>query len=273
MRQGRVRALLLAAGLGTRLRPLTDQWPKCLMPIGKYPLLGYWLNTLRSNGIKDVVVNTHYHANEVNKFLFQKQFAGWVKPVHETELLGTAGTLRANSNFFLEHTTLLAHADNWCQCDFKAFVNYHFQQRPAHCLMTMMTFDTDSPQSCGIVETDDQNVVLAFHEKVLSPPGRRANAAVYLLQPELLKWLNDNPHVADFSTEVLPHFLGRIATWHNAGIHRDIGTLAALRAAQTDPMVEDYSFGNDEWQRAFESSSVFTKLIRTFSIQEYSNER
>ena len=262
MSRGILRALLLAAGLGTRLRPLTDQWPKCLMPIRKHPLLGYWLHTLRTVGVQDVVVNTHYHANEVKKFLAQQQFAGWVKAVHEPELLGTAGTLRANSSFFLANTILLAHADNWCQCNFLAFVNYHFQQRPAHCPITMMTFDTDTPQSCGVVETDDQNVVLAYHEKVHNPPGRRANAAVYLLQPELLQWLKNNPNVADFSTEVLPRFIGHIATWHNAGIHRDIGTLAALQAAQNDPIDQDYQFSNDAWQSDFESSSVFSNLTR-----------
>lgn len=95
-----VRALLLAAGLGIRLRPLTDEWPKCLMPIGKRPLLEYWLQTLLTAGIQDVLVNTHFHADQVNAFLAREQFATWVKSVHERQLLGTAGTLHANVDFF-----------------------------------------------------------------------------------------------------------------------------------------------------------------------------
>lgn len=256
-----VRALLLAAGLGLRLRPLTDEWPKCLMPVGKRPLLEYWLQTLSSEGIQDVLVNTHFHADQVKAFLARKQFATWVKSVHEKELLGTAGTLRANVDFLRGHTTLLVHADNWCQCDFGAFISYHLHERPAHCLITMMTFDTDAPQSSGIVTTDDQGVVIAFHEKVANPPGKRANAAVYLLQPHVIEWLECNPDVVDFSTEVLTRFIGRIATWHNAGIHRDIGTLPALQAAQHDPIPRHFWPGDDLWQRNFEASPVFRNLI------------
>ncbi len=227
------------------------------MPIGGRPLLEYWLQTLRAADIREVLINTHFHADKVDAFLAREQFTGWVNTVHEVELLGTAGTLRANADFFLGHTTLLIHGDNWCQCDFNAFVSYHLHQRPAHCPVTMMTFDTDAPQSCGIVETDDQGVVMAFHEKIANPPGKRANAAVYVLEPEVLEWLGRHPEVSDFSTGVLPRFIGRIATWHNTGVHRDIGTLPALRAAQNDPIPKHYWLGYDEWQAKFESSPVF----------------
>ena len=95
-----VRALLLAAGLGTRLRPLTDHWPKCLMPIGERPLLEYWLETLWQSGVREVLVNLHYLSTVVEEFLDRPRFQGWVHSVRETELLGTAGTLRANADFF-----------------------------------------------------------------------------------------------------------------------------------------------------------------------------
>jgi mannose-1-phosphate guanylyltransferase len=253
----RVKALLLAAGLGTRLHPLTNEWPKCLMPIGGRPLLEYWLQTLRSVGIQKVLINTHFHADKVNEFLARDRFTGWVFSVYEAELLGTAGTLRETADFFQEQTALFIHADNWCQCDFSAFINYHLYQRPAHCAMTMMTFDADIPESCGIVELNEQDVVIGFHEKVGNPPGRRANAAVYMLEPEVLEWLQRHPGISDFSTEVLPRYIGRIATWHNAGVHRDIGTLPALRAAQLDPMPDRYWCDYDKWQARFESSPVF----------------
>ena len=117
--------------------------------------------------------------------------------------------------------------------------------------MTMMTFDTNIPHTCGIVETDAQGVVKAFHEKVADPPGDRANAAVYLLEPEVLRWLEQHPEVSDFSTQVLPNYLGRIASWHNAQIHRDIGTLETLHQAQMDPKPEAIWDKTDEWQRWF----------------------
>ena len=114
-----------------------------------------------------------------------------------------------------------------------------------------MTFDTDSPQSCGIVETDAQGVVQAFHEKVTEPPGTRANAAVYLLEPEVLQWIEQQPEISDFSTEVLPNYLGKIATWHNTQIHRDIGTIETLQQAQLDQKPEAVWGEMDNWQQWF----------------------
>jgi len=109
----KVRALLLAAGLGTRLRPFTNEWPKCLMPIGDRPLLEYWLEILYLTKVHEVLVNLHHFSQIVEEFLHRPRFVDWVQSVHETELLGTAGTLRANRDFFRDCTTLLVHADNW----------------------------------------------------------------------------------------------------------------------------------------------------------------
>ena len=95
-----VRALLLTAGLGTRLRSLTDSWPKCLMPIGNRPLLEYWLETMFTVGIREVLINLHHHSKIVQEFLFRPRFEGWVQATYEKNLLGTAGTLRANRDFF-----------------------------------------------------------------------------------------------------------------------------------------------------------------------------
>ena len=88
-----VRALLLAAGTGSRLYPLTDDWPKPLMPIRGRPLLEYWLESLRSVGIRDVLVNVHHHAEQMVRFLDRPCYQEWVSTDHETRLLGTAGTL------------------------------------------------------------------------------------------------------------------------------------------------------------------------------------
>ena len=72
------KVLVLAAGYGTRLKPLTNIWPKCLMPIGKKPLLEYWLYKIKKAGFKNVYINTHYKKNIVKKFLNQSIFQGWV---------------------------------------------------------------------------------------------------------------------------------------------------------------------------------------------------
>lgn len=219
-----MRAILLASGYGTRLKPLTDTMPKCLVPIKKKPLLGIWLERLTAAGLGPFLVNTHYLSEQVKHFIATSPYRDQVTLVHEPELLGTAGTLIANREFYKGEDGLLIHADNYCLADFGAFVEAH-RDRPPECVMTMMTFRSEDPSSCGIVELNARNVVTAFHEKVANPPGNLANAAVYCLSAGLVKTIaREMPDVTDFSTQILPRFMGQIYTCQTAETLVDIGT-------------------------------------------------
>ncbi len=229
-----MRALLLSAGLGTRLRPLTESIPKCLVPINGKPLMEYWLDMFCKEEIIPVMVNLHYLSKEVEAYIATSPYRNGITTVHEESLLGTGGTLLKNRLFFEKGPTIMAHGDNLSAFDLKAFVKAH-DARPGHCEMTMMTFETDTPESCGIVELDPYNVVCSFHEKIENPPGNLANGAVYILEPSIFDFLESlGKEVIDFSTEVLPHYIGRINTFHNSRYHRDIGTMASYRKAETD---------------------------------------
>lgn len=224
-------ALLLAAGFGTRLRPITDHTPKCLVTIGGVPLLDTWLFGLRKAGFERFLVNTHYLAPKVKSHLEAHPLRDRIEVVYEPELLGTGGTLRANQDFCSKGTTLVAHADNLCLCDWSAFLEAH-RRRPEGTVMSMMTFKTPTPRTCGIVQLDERGVVQAFFEKHPSPPGDLANAAIYLLEPEVVRMLlQAEPPITDISTELLPKLLGKINTWHNADTVIDIGTPESLRHA------------------------------------------
>lgn len=226
-----MRAMLLVAGLGTRLRPLTNTMPKCLVPIKGHPLLEIWLERLTQAGIGPFLINTHYLAEQVEAFIESSPYQEQVTLVHEHELLGTAGTLMANLDFLQGEDALLIHADNYCLADFLAFVQAHLK-RPPECVLTMMTFRTDTPSSCGIVELDERGVVVGFHEKVASPPGNLANGAVYILSAELLERMGKDLHsVKDFSTEVLHRFVGKIFTYETAEVFLDVGTPEAYEKA------------------------------------------
>jgi mannose-1-phosphate guanylyltransferase len=198
------------------------------------PLLQYWLDLLLPNGISEVLVNTHHLAETVEAFCAASPWRKRIHLFHETELLGTGGTILANRRFLSGEPFLAAHADNLSRFSVQAFEETHCR-RPAAAVMTMMTFESDVPSTCGIVETDADGLVRRFHEKVADPPGRRANAAVYIMQPELVDFLASfgRPFV-DLSTDVIPPLLGRIATFHNADYHRDIGTIESLRRAETE---------------------------------------
>lgn len=226
-----MRVLLLAGGYGTRLRPLTDFTPKCLIPINGKPLLRIWLERLTQAGLGPFLINTHYLSTQVEAFIKSTPYQNFVTLVHEKKLLGTAGTLIKNLAYFQGKEGMLIHADNFCLADFEKFQSVH-HQRPPQCVMTMMTFRTDSPSSCGIIEIDHRGIVVGFHEKVSNPPGNLANGAIYALSAEMLMEISKElPLAKDFSLEIIPRFLGRIYSYEIEESLIDIGTIQKYEMA------------------------------------------
>lgn len=229
-----MKALLLAAGEGTRLRPLTENIPKCLVPINGQPLLSIWLDQLSEAGVTEFLINTSYLAEQVNDFISESPHKDKVTLVYEQDLLGTAGTLINNIDWLDEDSFLFAHADNLCNVNWPEFFQAH-KNRPKQTALSMMTFDTDRPQSCGIVTIDQEGVLSGFFEKVEEPPGIKANAAIYLVEPGFVKSIAEhNKNSFDFSVDIIPNFLPQINTWHHDGYLRDIGTPESYRLAQDE---------------------------------------
>jgi len=185
-------------------------------------------------GIDSVLVNTHHLPGPVKQFVESSPWRERITLAHEERLLGTGGTLLRNMAFFRGEAFLVAHADNLTDFDVPAFLHRH-RNRPPKIAITMMTFRTDVPHECGIVEQDEKGILKAFHEKVSHPPGNIANAAVYVFEPEVLDFLRAlRKEFIDISTEVIPEFFGRICTFHSERYHRDIGTPRSLERAQAD---------------------------------------
>jgi mannose-1-phosphate guanylyltransferase len=229
-----MRALLLAAGMGLRLLPITASRPKCMVEINGRPLLDYWLELLFEAGVERALVNTHWLPDQVTTFVQASRWADRIDLVHEEELLGTGGTVLANREWFQEKPFIVAHADNLTDFDVRGFIDAH-RARPAGHALTMLGFRTDAPRSCGILELDSRGTVIAFHEKVDDPPGNLANGAVYIFEPEVVDMIAAMGRpVVDLSTEIIPRFIGRILCVETAGYHRDIGTPESLRRAIAD---------------------------------------
>lgn len=229
-----IRSLLLAAGFGTRLRPITLSKPKCLIEINKKPLLELWISKLEDINVQKIIINTHYLADHVKNFLNKKyKNQHKIEVVHEKRLYGTAGTLIANRDFFFNSTGIMIHADNFTNMTLFSLIEAH-NHKPKNCLITMLTFTTNDPESCGIVEVDKKGIVKNFHEKIKNPPGNLANGAIYVFDNDFLDWLIEkHPKASDFSTEVLPFLIGRIYTFHTKLPYIDIGTPEKLVEAQT----------------------------------------
>jgi len=223
-----LKALLLAAGMGMRLRPLTETIPKCLVQINGKALLSYWIELLVQADIKEILINTHYLSSQVNNFIEISKYANYITLVHEEKLLGTGGTLIKNQGFFEDGPVILIHSDNLSKFNMNEFIDT-YMNRQNEVEITMMTFITDAPQTCGIIELDSSGIVRNLHEKVKNSPGDLANGAVYIISSSVIDYIKSlNKSFVDFSTEVLPHYIGKINTFHNRCYHRDIGNLDSL---------------------------------------------
>jgi len=223
-----VRAILLAAGLGTRLRPITDSIPKCLVPIKGKPLLDIWCEGLLSAGVEEILVNLHYKSEVVEAHLAAARYADSVVTDFEPTLLGTAGTLIKNREFFGGDDGILLHADNYSEASISDLVEAH-RHRPKSCDLTMLAFRTSTPETCGVLEIDAENILLAMHEKSTQNHRNLANAAFYVLSEKLISELTDE---TDFSNQVIPRYFGKALVVETKKIFIDIGSPQSYAEAQ-----------------------------------------
>lgn len=230
----KVKALLLAGGLGTRLRPLTLTTPKCLVPIAGKPMLDYWWDALEAAGIDAALLNTHHLRDLVVDHIAATNAARPGLTVHEAwepALLGSAGTVHANRAFADDADAIVViYADNLSTIDLKAFVDLHASHDQP---MTMALFHTPYPSQCGIATLDDSGVITKFVEKPETPESDLANAGLYVLDADAWREIADMD-VFDFGFDVLPRFVGRMHGYRHPGYHRDIGNPEALAQAEID---------------------------------------
>jgi mannose-1-phosphate guanylyltransferase len=227
------KVLLLAGGLGTRLRPLTDTTPKCLVPIHGRPLLDYWFDAFDDAGIADVLINTHHLPDEVRAYIARQNAIGRfrVREAYEPVLLGSAGTVHANRHWIQTgETCLIVYADNLSDVDLSQFLQFHTSRAGP---TTMLLFHTPCPTKCGIAALDQDNRIVEFVEKPQHPRSDLANAGVYAVTSSAYHEMADMQKF-DLGYDVLPAFVGRMFGWVWSGYHRDIGSPEALRQAELD---------------------------------------
>lgn len=227
-----MKAILLAAGLGTRLRPITDTLPKCLVPIDGRPLLAWWLDLLREHGVTDVLVNLHHLPDRVLEFT--EQYAGPVRitTVMEETLLGSAGTLHANRWFVADEDQFyILYADNLTDANLTALRRFN-DSHPSP--LTVGLFHAENPSACGIATLDDDGTIVEFHEKPEHPAGDLASAGLFVARRELFDSIAPDRAPYDFGTHVMPLLVGRMNGTPIQGYLRDVGTLESLERAERE---------------------------------------
>jgi D,D-heptose 1,7-bisphosphate phosphatase len=230
---GHVKALLLAGGLGTRLRPLTDKVPKCLVPIAGRPLLDFWVEQLVEAGVAEARINTHALADVVRAFIEQVNADGRLRLAesYEPVLLGSAGTVTANADLAdgADHVIII-YADNLSDIDLRPLIAFHHRHGDP---LTMVLFRAPNPRACGIAELDEQGRIVSFVEKPEQPASDLANAGVYILTAPAYREIAAR-QAFDLGFDVLPRFVGGMRGWVWGGYYLDIGTPEVLERARRE---------------------------------------
>jgi mannose-1-phosphate guanylyltransferase len=224
-----MKAFLLAGGHGTRLKPLTDSIPKCLLPIRGIPMLQIWFDLCRRYGVDEVLINLHSHGEAVRRFIQQKRDELKVHLFEEETLLGSAGTLRANRNWVKEEASFwVFYADVLTTADMNRMLEFH--RRRAQ-IATIGVCEVPDPTRCGIVQIDEEAIVRDFVEKPAMPFGNLAFSGLMLATPLLLDVIPEQSPV-DLGFHVLPRLVGRMAAYRISDFLIDIGTMESYRTAQ-----------------------------------------
>ena len=179
-----VKAFLLAAGVGSRLRPITDTIPKCMVAIDGRPLLDIWLDAFDRAGVDEVLVNLHHLPDVVRDHIAARTGPPVVRTFFEPELLGSAGTLAANRDWVDgEEMFLACNADNLTDFDLRSLIDAH---REHDAIATLTVFHSETPSAGGVVEVDGDGTVVGFVEKPAEPVSDLTNAGMYAFHPSVL---------------------------------------------------------------------------------------
>lgn len=225
-----MKAFLLAAGHGTRLRPLTDEMPKCLLPIRGTPMLAIWFELCRQHGIDEVLINLHSHAQKVRDFLATTDWGVQVRLYEEPTLLGSAGTLAANRAWVQSEPSFwVFYADILTNVDLTRMARFHLQHQAC---ATLGACRVPDPTRSGIIVASEDGLVQEFIEKPENPPGNLAFGGILLARQEFLQGIPGRVP-ADIGRDVLPGLANRMFVHEISEYHLDIGTSASYLSAQS----------------------------------------
>lgn len=194
--------MVLAAGKGTRLLPLTENLPKCLMPLAGRPLIDWTLRWLRDAGVTGCVINLHYLSEMVKAYVGDgSRYGMGIHYSYEPELLGTAGAVKKVADFFAGEAFYVIYSDNFSQWDLRKL-------NRESALFNMAVHWREDVASSGMVVTDQGDRILQYAEKPKAEDvvSNWVNAGFYYIHPKVLNYIPDGQFY-DFSYHVLPAML------------------------------------------------------------------
>jgi len=231
-----VRAMVMAAGAGTRLHPLTLSVPKPMVPVANRPVLEYTIENLKRHGITDIILNLHNHPDLIRNYFGDGSAWGVnLRYSHEPKLLGTAGGVRHAGWFLDQGTFLVMSGDGLTDIDLTSLLAFHARKKS---IATMALSKIDSKFEYGVTLTNTSGRIQKFIEKPFWGDifSNQVNTGIYVFEPEVLKCIKPGK-VTDFGHEVWPRLLSSRQPIYGQLTNRywcDVGNLPEYRRAQRD---------------------------------------
>jgi mannose-1-phosphate guanylyltransferase len=227
-----MKAMVLAAGLGTRLRPLTYEITKPMVPVLDRPVMEHILDLIDRHSFEGVIANLHYFPDTIREYFGER-----ISYSFEEELLGTAGGVRACAEFFGDEPFLVISGDALTDIDLTAFAARH---REAGGIATLAVRRVADTREYGVVLHDRDGRITGFQEKpepdeALSDLG---NCGIYMFDPRIFDYFPDTPFV-DWAKDVYPALLENDVPFYIHELNEywnDVGSLAELRQGTFDAL-------------------------------------
>jgi mannose-1-phosphate guanylyltransferase len=233
-----MRVMIMAAGIGTRLRPVTEVIPKPMAPIVNRPALYHILHLLQRHGLREVVINLHHLPDAITEYFGDGSRMGMdIHYSFEPELLGTAGGVKNNADFLGDGTFLVMSGDALTDIDLTGLILAH---RRAGSIATMAVKEVPDPSLYGVVVADDTGRVVGFQEKPTREEARSrlCNCGIYVLEPEILSHIPAG-RFDDFGKRLFPDLLSQGVPFHAhavSGYWSDVGNLREYIRGNADAM-------------------------------------
>jgi NDP-sugar pyrophosphorylase family protein len=234
-----MKAMVMAAGLGTRLRPLTDFLPKPMMPVANRPVLHHLLNLLNRHDVHEVGINLHAFPEMIEGYFGDGSSLGMsIRWSYEPELLGTAGGTKKLEDFWGDETILITSGDGLHDVDVTALLGHH---RRTGALATLTVKPVADPSAYGVVVIDRDTRIRGFQEKPTRDEARSdlANCGIYVIEPEVLAHVRPDTF-SDFGTDVWPALVAaneQIYAYTTMAYWNDVGDLDELRNTIMDAVL------------------------------------
>lgn len=233
-----MKAMVMAAGKGTRLRPVTDLLPKPMAPVANRPVVDHILRLVKRHGVDEVVLNVHHLPEAITGYLGDGAWLGLgVRYSFEKELMGTAGGVKKNEDFLGTGTFLIMSGDALTDIDLTELVAAH---RRNGCIATLAVKEVVDPSQYGVVVTGDDGRVLGFQEKPTREEARSnlCNCGIYVFEPEIFSLIPAG-QFDDFGSRLFPDMLKQDIPFHAhsfGGYWSDVGNLSEFFRGNADAL-------------------------------------